>query len=103
MFWIKFLLAGAIIVVIMIVGIDFFFINSDPVKVNYLLGSRELPLSWVVVSAFATGAIITVLVSLVIVIPLRWRVSWLKKVVTHQDQEINTLVKRSNSQNVRRP
>jgi uncharacterized membrane protein YciS (DUF1049 family) len=103
MFWIKFLLAGAIIAVVMIVGIDFFFLNSHMVRVNYLLGNQELPLAWVLVSAFAAGAIITVLVSLVIVVPLRWRVSRLKKVVHNQDQEINTLVKRSNPQNVRWP
>lgn len=96
------MLAGIIIAVIMIVGIDFFFVNSDMVRVDYLLGTQELPLAWVLVSAFAAGAIITVLVSLLIVVPLRWRVSRLKRVVNHQDEEINTLAKRSNPQNIRR-
>lgn len=103
MFWIKFLSGGIIIVIVMIVGIDFFFVNSHMVKVDYLLGNQEIPLAWLLVSAFATGAIITVLVSLLIVVPLRWRLSRLKKMVSHQDQEINTLAKRSNQQNIRRP
>jgi uncharacterized membrane protein YciS (DUF1049 family) len=102
MFWIKFLLAGAIIVVVMIAGIALFSVNHDTVTVDYLLGTHELPLDMVMVIAFAAGAIIAILVSLVVVVPLRWRVSRLKKVVAHQDQEINTLVKRSNSQNARR-
>lgn len=104
MFWvnlIKFLIAVAILTIIMLVGIEFFFVNSHSVTVNYMLGTREWPLAWVVVSAFAAGVLLTLIVSLAIVIPLRWRVGRLQRLVGNRDQQINTLLKRSNASTTR--
>lgn len=99
MFWlnlIKFLIAVAILVIIMLVGIEFFFVNSHIVTVNYVLDTQEWPLAWVVVTAFAVGVLITLLASLFIIIPLRWRVGRLQRLVGNREQEIDILTKRSN-------
>ncbi|MBK9953009.1 MAG: hypothetical protein IPP10_16425 [Candidatus Competibacteraceae bacterium] len=49
MFWIKFILIAAILLVVLLLE-EFSTLHTDPVTVNYLLGATVLPLSLVVVS-----------------------------------------------------
>ena len=49
MFWIKFILIAAILLVVLLLGVEFSTLHTDPVTVNYLLGATVLPLSLVVV------------------------------------------------------
>ncbi len=59
MFWIKFILIAAILLVVLLLGVEFSTLNTDPVTVKYLLGETVLPLSLVVVCAFAAGVLVT--------------------------------------------
>ncbi|MCB1920463.1 MAG: LapA family protein [Candidatus Competibacteraceae bacterium] len=95
MFWIKFILISAILLVVLLLGVEFSTLHTDPVTVNYLLGTTTQPLSLVVVSAFATGAFVTALIGIFVVLPLRWQVAHLRQTLSTKDQEISLLVRKA--------
>ncbi|MCC6134221.1 MAG: LapA family protein [Candidatus Contendobacter sp.] len=94
MFWIKFILIAAILLVVLVLGVEFSTLNTDPVKVNYLIGITTLELAWVIVGAFAAGVVITGLVGIFVVLPLRWQTARLRQAVASKDQEISLLVRK---------
>jgi putative membrane protein len=95
MFWIKFILIAAILLVILLLGVEFSTLHANPVTVNYLLGTTTLPLSLVVVCAFAAGAFVTSLIGAFVVLPLRWQVARLRQLISNKDQEIGMLVRKA--------
>ena len=92
---IKFVLIAAILLVVLLLGVEFSTLNADPVLVNYLLDKAELPLSLVVVCAFAAGVLLTALVGAFVVLPLRWKAARLRQAVAGKDQEISLLAKKA--------
>jgi uncharacterized integral membrane protein len=74
----------ALVLFVLIVGIELSTVNSDLVTVNYFLGTAALPLSLVVVCAFTAGVLVAVLIGSIIMLPLRMRVGKLKRAVTDQ-------------------
>jgi len=95
MFWIKFILIAAILLVILLLGVEFSILNADSVTVDYLLDKTALPLSLVVVCAFAAGALVTALIGAFVVLPLRWQVARLRQLISNKDQEISMLVRKA--------
>lgn len=95
MFWVKFILITSILLVVLLLGVEFSTLHADPVTVNYLLGTTMLPLSLVVICAFAVGVLVTALVGAFVVLPLRWQVSRLRQAVSSKDQEINLLARKA--------
>ncbi len=94
MFWIKFLLIAAILLIVLLLGVEFSTLNADPVTVKYVMGEASLSLSLVVVGAFAAGALVTALIGTFVVMPLRWQVVRLRQTVASKDQEISLLAKK---------
>lgn len=92
MFWIKFILIAAILLVVLVLGVEFSTLHTDLVKVNYLIGTTTLELAWVIVGAFAAGVVITGLVGMFVVLPLRWQTARLRQAVAGKDQEISLLL-----------
>jgi uncharacterized membrane protein YciS (DUF1049 family) len=87
--------------IILLVGVEFSAVNSGPVTVNYVLGTAVLPLSLVVACAFSLGLLVAAVISIAIILPLRWRLIRLQRTVSSQEQEIGTLQRRSD-QDIRR-
>lgn len=97
MFWIRFIkvvLITAILLVVLVLGVEFSTLHSDPVTVNYLMGTAIMPLSLLVVCAFAAGAVLTGLIGMFVVLPLRWQVARLRQAASSKDQEISLLSKK---------
>ncbi|MDS4027228.1 MAG: LapA family protein [Candidatus Contendobacter sp.] len=94
MFWVKFLLIAAILLIVLLLGVEFSTLNADPVTVKYVMGETSLSLSLVVVGAFAAGALVTALIGTFVVMPLRWQVVRLRQTVASKDQEISLLAKK---------
>jgi putative membrane protein len=88
------ILSIVILLIVLLVGVEFFAVNSDPVTINYFLGSVEWSLSLVVVVAFSMGVLVTILFSITFLMPLRWRVNQLRQTVSNQEQQINVLRKK---------
>lgn len=93
--WLKFLLVIAILLAVLVLGVEFSTLHADPVTVNYLLGKTTQPLSLVVICAFAAGVLVTALVGAFVVLPLRWQVARLRQTVSDKDQEIGVLVRKA--------
>ena len=98
MLWIKFIkfvLIVAILLAVLLLGVEFSTLHADPVTVDYLLGKTQLPLSLVVVCAFAAGVLLTALIGAFVVLPLRWQVARLRQTVAGKDQEISLLARKA--------
>ncbi len=95
MFWIKFVLIAAMLLVVLLLGVEFSTLHTELVTVNYLLGTATLELAWVVVGAFTAGVLVTALVGMFVVLPLRWQVARLRQVVSSREQEISALAKKA--------
>ena len=99
MFWIKlikFVLIAAILLVVLLLGVEFSTLHADPVAINVLgMETKMLPLSLVVVCAFAAGAFVTALIGAFVVLPLRWQAKRLRHAVAGKDQEISLLAKKA--------
>ena len=93
--WIKFALVAAILLVVLLLGLEFSTLNTDPVTVKYLLGEATRPLSLVLICAFAAGVLVTALIGLFMVLPLRWQVARLRQTLSSKEHEINLLAKKA--------
>ncbi|MCC7220524.1 MAG: LapA family protein [Candidatus Contendobacter sp.] len=94
MFWIKFILIAALLSVVLVLGLEFSTLHTQLVTVNYLLGTATLELAWVIVGAFAAGVLISALVGVFVVLPLRWQVARLRQATASKDHEISLLAKK---------
>ncbi len=65
------LLTYIVLLLIIILGVSFATLNSVPVALNYYVGQKTMPLSLLLVSVFAIGCLLGLLVGLGIVIRLK--------------------------------
>jgi len=93
MHWILRVIGIVIVLAVLVVGVEFFAVNSHPVTVNYFLGKIDWPLSLVVVCAFSLGVLLTTIFSFTFLLPLRWRLSRLQQTVSSQGHQLETLRK----------
>jgi len=54
--------------IIILFGISFAFLNSDPVSFNYYIGNREMPLSILLISTLALGTFFGLFVGMLILL-----------------------------------
>lgn len=83
-------------ILVVVVGVSFSSLNSEPVTVNYYLGSLSVPLSVVVVVSFALGVVCAFVVTTVSLLGTKWQVSRLRRDVKAREQEILGLRKLPN-------
>ncbi len=95
MFWIKFVLIAAMLLIVLLLGLEFSMLHTQPVTVHYLLGTATLELAWVIVGAFAAGVLLSALVGMFVVLPLRWQAARLRQSVASKDQEISLLARKA--------
>lgn len=81
--------------VVVLVGWQFARINTAEVSVNYFLDTITSPLSAVIVVAFALGVVVTLLVSMVVMVPLQMRVASLRGALTSMERELSSLRRRA--------
>ncbi|MGD8673339.1 MAG: LapA family protein [Thiogranum sp.] len=67
------------LVALVVIGLSFAVLNSQPVSLNYYLGYRDIPLSMIVVLSLATGAVIGALVGLGMILRLRAQLAQLRR------------------------
>ena len=79
------------LLVVLILGLFFGLLNADPVPLNYYLGTRELPLSLLLVLAVLVGAVCGALASLGIVLRMRHENSRLRKQIRLSEKEVANL------------
>ncbi|MFQ5643668.1 MAG: lipopolysaccharide assembly LapA domain-containing protein [Thiogranum sp.] len=73
------LLAFLFLVVLVVLGLSFAVLNSQPVALNYYFGTRDIPLSLIVVVSLAGGAVIGALAGLGSIIRLKRQAGSLRR------------------------
>lgn len=77
--------------IIILLGVTFAFLNSEPVMVNYYIGTTQVPLSILLVSILAVGSILGLLIGFVHVIKLKFLNRKLRKRLELFEKEISQL------------
>lgn len=80
-----------IFLILVIFGIVFAVLNAEPVNLNYYFGSKEVPLSLILVLAMIVGAILGVIASASMIISNRREVMKLRKSVELAEKEVTNL------------
>jgi len=73
------LLGFLLLVILVVLGLSFAVLNSQAVALNYYFGSRDIPLSMIVVVSLAAGAVTGVLVSLGTIVRLKQQAGSLQR------------------------
>lgn len=79
------------LLIIILFGITFATLNSQAVLINYYVGHRTMPLSLLLVSVFAAGCLLGVLVSGWIVIKTKMQSYQLRKRLKWSEKEVENL------------
>ena len=79
------------ILIIMMLGASFAVLNAEPVLFNYYLGSRELPLSLIIIAALGAGVVIGVLASIGMVLEVKRENHSLKRHSRLINEEVQNL------------
>jgi len=75
----------------LVVGLSFAVINIEPVKVNYYLGSIEMPLALLVVLSLAAGAVAGVLATTGKVLGAKGQAVQLRRTLNSTRKELDNL------------
>jgi len=81
----------AIFITVFAIGAAFSAINTDPIAINYYLGSITAPLSVIVVLSIVTGIILGAAIIFTNTLRLRYENRRLQKKLTISEQEIDSL------------
>lgn len=79
------------LVVLIVLGLSFAVLNSQPVSLNYYFGYRDIPLSMIVVLSLATGAVIGVLVSAGLMLRLKAQSRQLRRKLRNAEKDSDQL------------
>lgn len=87
----KSLVSFVLLLAIVIFGLSFAAINSDPVTVNYYIGTIEMPLALVLAAVFGAGALFGVLVCVGPIMRRSREASRLRKKADVAEREVRNL------------
>lgn len=79
------------LLIILLLGITFATLNAGVVTVNYYIAHKTMPLSLLLVSVFATGCLLGLLVGLTIVIKLKLKNYRLRQRLKVAEKEVVNL------------
>lgn len=91
MFWIKWAVMVAVLLVVFLLGVEFSTLNATLVTVHYLEGTVEVPLSFVALCSFTAGVILSTVFGLFFMLPVYWRLMRLRYTLSHKEQTIHAL------------
>ncbi len=81
--------------VVMVVGLSFAVINVEPVRVNYYLGSAEMPLALLIVLSLAVGGVLGVLAMMGRIVGAKGEAVRLRRLLNGAEKELQQLRSRS--------
>ena len=81
----------SIFIIVLIVGLLFFVKNNQPVEFHYIAGSKELPVSMLMLGTLCLGVILGVLALLPMLIKARHQKAKLEKQIKMTEKEVNNL------------
>ena len=85
------LIGFLLLVALVVIGLSFAVLNSQPVSLNYYFGARDIPLSMIVVLSLASGAVIGVLVSAGLILRLKAQLGHLRRKLHAAEKDVDQL------------
>ena len=85
------LIGFLLLVVLVVIGLSFAVLNSQPVSLNYYFGEQEVPLSMIVVLSLAAGAVIGVMVSAGLIFRLKAQLGRLRRKLRDAEKDMDQL------------
>lgn len=79
------------VLIVLVFGLYFGLLNADSVPVNYYFGTRELPLSLVLMITLLIGAVLGALASLGLVVRMKREAARLRREARAAEKELNNL------------
>lgn len=76
---------------VLVFGLFFGLLNAEPVPINYYFGSRELPLSLILVITLLAGAVCGALAGLGLVFRMRREIARLRRELRASEKELANL------------
>ena len=80
-----------LLVILIVLGLSFAVLNAEPVPLNYYFGSRDIPLSMIVVLSLAAGALIGLLVSMGAILRLKQQRAKLRRQLQRAEKAADQL------------
>ena len=78
-------------IIVLVSGLLFFIKNNQVEEFNYIIGSKELPLSILLLTSLVAGAILGILATVPLILRLNHQKRRLEKQVKLSEKEINNL------------
>lgn len=85
------LLGFLVVLALIVLGLSFAVLNSEPVALNYYFGYQDIPLSMIVVLSLAAGAVIGVLVSAGLILRLKAQAAGLRRKLRRAEKDSDQL------------
>ena len=85
------LIYAALALLLFVAALSFAALNAAPVTVNYYVGQHEIPLSLLLVSALAVGALLGSLVGVARVLRVRREIARLRRESRATEEEVRNL------------
>jgi lipopolysaccharide assembly protein A len=85
------ILSYILLLFIILLGVTFAMLNSEPVAINYYLGHRTMPLSLLLVSVFSAGCLLGILVAGWLIIKIKMQNHSLRKRLKLAEKEVENL------------
>jgi lipopolysaccharide assembly protein A len=79
------------LLMLILFGITFASLNSDPVTVSYYIGQKDLPLSLLLIFAFGIGGLIGMAISGLFILNAKLKIYHLKQKLKVAEKEIENL------------
>jgi putative membrane protein len=86
-----FLLRWLVVIILVVVGSAFAYLNSDGVSLNYYFGSQEMPLSLLLIITLIFGAILGMLSATGIILKLKRENASLRRKTKLVSEEVENL------------
>lgn len=80
-----------IFIVVLIAGLLFFVKNNQVMEFNYIAGSKDLPVSFLLFASLCMGVLLGLVASLPVIVRLKQRNTRLEKQIRVAGKEINNL------------
>ena len=81
----------SLLLIIILIGITFATLNPNLVNINYYLGERSLPLSFLLVTVFALGCLLGLVVGLWLLFKAKLKNYHLKQKLKMAEKEVQNL------------
>ena len=89
--FIKRIIYAIIFIVVLIMGLLFFIKNNQVMEFNYIVGSKELPVSFLLFASLCMGILLGLVALLPVIVRLKQKNIKLEKQIRITEKEINNL------------